>query len=344
MHIKIKDQVLLYLISHQNQIINGANLASELKVSRNAVWKAIKQLIQEGHAIESSQSKGYQLKSLSQTINPLLIQHEVRKPWKNLHIHYENGVTSTNDLAKEWLITHPGQKGLFISNHQTQGRGRHGKAFYSKLDEGLYFSIVLPIPALLQAEFTQVTLITAVALIDILQDDLSEELKIKWVNDIFYQQRKVAGILSEANVDIESQTISNVIIGIGLNLAGDITEMDQETQQIAGTLFGHKIPKNFSKNSLIANVINQIQHYLDELPQNNYLSIYRQHLLGLNQKIFYSSNQKEEMGIMKGINDQGQLIVQQNNQNIVHLNSGNIRIGSQQFVSKKETKHKSNIN
>ena len=344
MNIKIKDQVLLYLINHPNQIINGANLASELEVSRNAIWKAIKQLIQEGHVIESSQSKGYQLKRLSQAINPFMIQHEVTKPWKNLHIHYENEVTSTNDRAKEWLINHPGQKALFISKHQTQGRGRHGKSFYSKLDEGLYFSIVLPIPESFRTEFTQLTLITAVALIDVLQDHLSEELKIKWINDIFYKQRKVAGILSEANVDIESQTISNVIIGIGLNLAGDLTEMNQETQQIAGTLFEHKIPKNFSKNTFIANIINRIQYYLDKFPQTNYLIIYRQHLLGLNQRIFYTLNQKEKTGIIKGIDEQGQLIVQQDNQTLVHLNSGNIHIGSHQFAQKQKNEHRSKIN
>lgn len=135
----VQNNVLDILLHHTDMPISGQVLADKLNVSRNAVWKAIEQLRQQGYHIESHRTSGYQLKEVSKQIDASQITTQQASVWDNLHIEIFDEVTSTNNLAKEFAIKTPGKNALFVSEKQSQGRGRHGRSFVSNLEAGLYF-------------------------------------------------------------------------------------------------------------------------------------------------------------------------------------------------------------
>jgi BirA family biotin operon repressor/biotin-[acetyl-CoA-carboxylase] ligase len=98
---------------------------------------------------------------------------------------------------------------------QTAGRGRRGRSWYSPPQQGVYVSIILR-PVLPLKEISRITLLTAVAVVDTLDTILQMEALIKWPNDILVNNRKIAGILSEAVTDTDG--IEYIVVGIGVNI------------------------------------------------------------------------------------------------------------------------------
>ncbi len=106
-------------------------------------------------------------------------------------------------------------EGLCVAaRHQTAGRGRHGRVWSSEKDAGLYFSVVLR-PKIENKFLPLITLMTAVAVADILRELYGLQPDIKWVNDIHIGGKKVCGILAET---VETAKGLGVIVGIGINL------------------------------------------------------------------------------------------------------------------------------
>lgn len=328
---KTYDQVLNLFLKQSDTTHNGSSMAEQLGVSRNAIWKAVQQLRQDGFQIESISGKGYFLKEKPKSLNAHQITFENQSSWSDLVVVIEEQVTSTNDLAKKFATEHPNTAALFIAREQTHGRGRYGKSFYSSLNQGLYFSLVVP-PALIQGDPAQLTLIAAVALVTALEMYTNESVQIKWVNDIFYKGKKIAGILSEASFNIESNELSAVIIGVGLNLAGDLNAVERDLEKVMGTFFGDHLPADFSFNDFLTHWLTAFKNNLMLLPQKDYLIQYQSHMLGLGQAILYVEDKIEQEGRIQGIDQNGHLIVEKDGGQIKYLSSGNVQIGSQQFI------------
>jgi BirA family biotin operon repressor/biotin-[acetyl-CoA-carboxylase] ligase len=124
-------------------------------------------------------------------------------------------VTSTNDSASV-LAKAPNSHGVIVvAEHQSQGRGQRGNVWESKKGENLLFSIVLK-PAFLkvQRQFL-ISKLTALAVCDVLRQ-YTNGIAIKWPNDIYINNDKIAGILIENS--FSSLTLDTTIVGIGINL------------------------------------------------------------------------------------------------------------------------------
>ena len=236
-----QDEILAVLLEQDGQPISGQSLADQLGLSRTAVWKAVESLRQQGYQIASLSKKGYLLEKVSHTLDAQQIKRDLDAPFESLHVALYDSVTSTNDLAKQFAIQSPGQAGLFIARKQTQGRGRSGRHFHSDIASGLYLSVVFQPQVTDLEEVPQYTLLAASAMVSALEAASGQKVRIKWVNDLFCRGRKIAGILTEATTDIESRSLSSIIIGIGLNLSGDFSQAEAATQSVAGTLFGQEI-------------------------------------------------------------------------------------------------------
>lgn len=132
-------------------------------------------------------------------------------------------LASTNTEAMEQAQRGAPEGVCVVARAQTQGRGRHGRAWSSPPDAGLYFSLVLR-PRIEINAWSLITLMCAVAVCDALEaiieiyDYDASGIDIKWSNDILIDRRKVCGILAEA---IETATGRAVIVGIGINLRRD---------------------------------------------------------------------------------------------------------------------------
>ena len=144
---KLKEQVLLILMSSKGKFVSGEEISKQLYVSRNAVWKAINSLRADGFIIDAAQNKGYLL-SGGETddfthYGILRIRQLLKKSAADADITIKDTVTSTNTLLRISAENGTPSKTVLIANEQTEGRGRHGKSFYSPADTGIYMSVLL---------------------------------------------------------------------------------------------------------------------------------------------------------------------------------------------------------
>lgn len=125
-------------------------------------------------------------------------------------------IDSTNDEAKRRAQADQENTVLYVTDCQTAGRGRRGHDFYSPKGSGLYFTLALPLSAE-PADIQVITCAAAVAVCEAIGALSDQRPLIKWVNDIYIDGKKVAGILTELVTDADNRPLS-VIVGIGLNL------------------------------------------------------------------------------------------------------------------------------
>ena len=146
-----------------------------------------------------------------------------------------DSVTSTNDYAKE-LLHEQALPCVVLADEQTAGRGRYGKSFHSP-QGGLYMSYVFEGSYALEA-MQQITVVAAALVHRVLQANSAEKLSIKWVNDIYRGNAKIAGILTERVDDPRHIGRYYIIIGVGINIFP--SELPDELRDIVGWLYDAK--------------------------------------------------------------------------------------------------------
>ena len=231
-------------------------------------------------------------------------------------------VSSTNLLAKEHGAKFVGEA-LFIAEAQTNGRGRLGRTFYSPENSGIYMSLLLR-PSINFEDYTLITTAAAVSVAKAIDCYLDTPTKIKWVNDVFLNGKKVCGILTEGAFKKDS---SFAVLGIGINLFEPKSGFPEEISQIAGGIFGGECTENI-KAEIIAKVINNFYEYYSVLPRKVFLEEYRTKDMLNGKQICYIKNDVPCCGTAMGITDNLELIVIDNLDNTHHLSSGEVTIGS----------------
>lgn len=220
-------QALLQALSAAGgEYISGQQLAGQLGVSRAAVHKAAAALTAQGYALEAVSRRGYRLLGgdpfCAEAVGPYPAPVQV----------YDT-LESSNRTAKLLALDGAPHGTLVLTAHQSAGRGRLGRVFESPSGKGVYLSVLLR-PA---ASAQTATIGAAVAVCRAVQELCGLELGIKWVNDLYYQGKKVCGILTEAGTDLESGRLEWLVVGIGLNLTSRPEDWPEELRPIAGSLY-----------------------------------------------------------------------------------------------------------
>ena len=209
--------------------ISGQQLAGQLGVSRAAVHKAAAALTAQGYALEAVSRRGYRLLGgdpfCAEAVGPYPAPVQV----------YDT-LESSNRTAKLLALDGAPHGTLVLTAHQSAGRGRLGRVFESPSGKGVYLSVLLR-PAVPAASAQTATIGAAVAVCRAVQELCGLELGIKWVNDLYYQGKKVCGILTEAGTDLESGRLEWLVVGIGLNLTATAADWPPELAEKAGSLY-----------------------------------------------------------------------------------------------------------
>ena len=327
---KTKEAVLLYLQEHTGEPISGEIMALALNKSRTSIWKAIQSLKKEGYSIESSTNKGYTLSQNNdvlseQQITQELIQQHHPIDWV---IQTMESTTSTNDLAKLYANQNSTTPAIFISEEQTAGRGRLGRKFVSPAKSGLYISLCL-FPTVALEDLSLITCATAVACIETIEQLTGKSLDIKWVNDLFYREKKVGGILTEVISDFESQQVQALIVGIGINLIDSPQSFPKELHSIVGSVFSSKEEYNessFNRNHFIAQFLEKWTFYYQNLSQRNFITSYKEHsnVIGKSIKVIEGNHVYHAMA--KDIDENGHLIIEKEGNTLHSLSYGEVSI------------------
>lgn len=271
-----KTELLALLGQQEGRYASGQELANALGVSRNAVWKAVKSLQEQGYPIESLPSTGYRLKQKADILTKEAIQDSLCLPMK---LHLLDKVDSTNNYAKTLQDLSLPQ--LIVSEEQTAGRGRLGRNFYSPAGKGIYMTLAFR-PQLGLDQAMLVTTMTAVAVCRAFEATTGLHPKIKWVNDIYLNEKKVCGILTEAETNFETGEIQKMIVGIGINCFED-GAMPEEIRDVA--TFIDQPQKPFERSALIAAIANEFFAMLADFDRIRIIRDYRARSFILGEQI-----------------------------------------------------------
>jgi BirA family biotin operon repressor/biotin-[acetyl-CoA-carboxylase] ligase len=217
-------------------------------------------------------------------------------------------ISSTNDVLAG-RIGQSSQIQLLAADRQTAGHGKFDREFYSPSD-GAYFSLGWPL-ALLPEGWTpqRLTLTAAVAAREVCEEFSGRDLTVKWVNDLYIQDRKLAGILAETALDDKNQ-LAGVVVGIGINLAAP-AKWPRELKQRAGALFAEPVSKQV-RFQLIDDLCSR---YLDLLskPWPEIIAAYREKQYLAGREIVVDDGHKKTAGLFAGIDEEGRLVLQTEN-------------------------------
>lgn len=270
-----REAVLSLLKNQPNEHLSGQAMSRTLGVSRAAIWKAIEGLRQQGYEIASSPNRGYRL-----TASPDQVREgELTGPLSGCVIGSTllclETVDSTNTEAKRRALDGAPHGLVILSEEQTGGRGRLGRAFQSPHGKGLYLTALLR-PPLQPQEVVDFTAWVAVAVCDGIEACCGLRPNIKWTNDLVLDGKKLCGILTEMGLEGETRSLQYLIAGIGINCGHTPADFEEAVRPVATSLIqslGHPV----RRSELAACVIRALDEMYRHFPQKKqtYLARYR---------------------------------------------------------------------
>lgn len=279
-------------LKDKTDFTSGEEMANHFNLSRTAVWKAIKNLEDRGIHVISLKHKGYKLDQGDLILADTLAQ--------SLHmpVYYNKKCQSTQIDAKNGIEENHIAPALYVASSQSQGKGRFDRKFYSPVQGGIYMSLRLK-PNVSAEHLKPYTMMVASCIVKAISRLTGIKTKIKWVNDIYLENRKIAGILTEAITSIETGLITDVIIGVGINF--HISNFPDELHDIATSLFLEH--PTITRHELIT----EIWKLFFTIPEKELIKVYRDTSLVLNKKVTFVENNQIYSGLVTDINKKGYL-------------------------------------
>ncbi len=299
---------ILSCLKKRNGFISGEQLSNELGVSRTAVWKVINQLREEGYEIESVTRKGYRLTCDADRITAEEIGLYNKSVWAGREVEYFEVTDSTNVRIHEFA--RQGRKNglLAVCEEQTLGRGRRGRTWISPPGTGIWMSLLLR-PRIEPQKASMVTIVTALALARAIDEMTDLHPQIKWPNDVIVGGRKVSGILTEMSADMDE--VHYIVVGIGINANTEV--FDPAIEEMATSLYlagGKKI----ERARLIAAFCEQFERLYEAFLISGDLwkikKEYESYLVNIGREVKIIKNREEKIRTALGINEVGELIVE----------------------------------
>ena len=227
-------QILSALRAIGASSVSGAELAQRLGISRAAIWARVEELRKLGYDIEASPHLGYRLLGSPDALHAddlLSRMADTKVVGRDIRVFQET--TSTNDVIEKLARDGVKEGVVVFAESQTKGRGRLRRAWVSPARKGLWFSVLLR-PELRPQEATQLTVASATALVRAIQAETALRPEIKWPNDILFRGKKVAGILTELNAELDR--VKYIIVGIGVDVNLNVADFPLELRNTATSL------------------------------------------------------------------------------------------------------------
>ncbi len=299
------------ILSQESTYISGEKLAQTLQISRTSIWKAIKQLEAHGLVIHSVKNLGYRIEK-----GDLLLPYQLADELPFFVSYNEKSLSTQTDARHGIELGHPANS-LYLAPSQSAAKGRFARDFFAPSHGGIYMSLHLA-P---HAHFDQVppyTLLVGASIIKAIHNLTGKTAQIKWVNDIYWQNKKIAGILTEAISSVETGLVTDVIIGVAINF--HIEDFPDYLREKAGSLFTEQ--PSITRNQLIT----EIWSVFLNTPKEDLLSTYRNHSLVLGKEVSFTQERTRYQGKALEIDTQGRLLVHLKDGKQIWLNSGEISL------------------
>lgn len=252
------DALLALLAENPTNVISGASIAKEIGVKRQTVWRWIETLRESGVNVKGHPRSGYHIERVPDVLAPQLLLPHLRGTSLAKRILHFFQTESTNDVAMRLGETGEPQGTVVIAERQTAGRGRAGHSWISEKSVGIYTTILLR-PAISPMQSPTITLAAGLAAYDAIAEETGLQLDIRWPNDVMLNGKKVCGILTEMQAELDR--IHFAAVGIGINV--NQSKMPTELTGIATSL-RVETERTHSRLELLARLLRHLDHYYNE--------------------------------------------------------------------------------
>ncbi len=242
---------IIEFLKNNSEYVSGEQLSCSLCISRQALWKHIQVLKDSGYDILAVPHLGYKLVSCPDRLFASEIIFGLNTECLGRLVYYFDSVSSTMDAAMQLGMQAAEEGAIIIAETQNQGRGRLGREWVSPKYKGIYASLILR-PEMPLNSSPVLTLLTAVSICSAIQITTSLYPKIKWPNDIFLSDKKLAGILTELNAEMDR--IQFVVVGIGINVNNDKKSLPE-----GATSLKEEKKEYVSRVSLLQEILRRIE-------------------------------------------------------------------------------------
>ena len=303
----MKSEILIMLRNTEGYV-SGQEMCNKLGVSRTAIWKAINQLKEDGYRIEAVPNKGYSLTLVPDVVSKEEIISRLNTKWIGKTIECFSEIDSTNDEAKRKAQLDYSNGAVFLAEKQTLGRGRRGRSWETLGGDTIALSILLR-PNFLPNTAPMLTLVMALSVARAIEEVAGLGPQIKWPNDLVLSSKKICGILTEMNAEIDY--IHYIVIGVGVNV--NVGAFSDEISDKATSLFleGNQ---TINRAQLVASILQWFELYYEKFCETNDLSQlqeeYNKVLINREKNVRILEPNSTWDGIAKGIDSQGELLVE----------------------------------
>ena len=318
----MKNKILSILLS-SNDFVSGQSLANQLGVSRQAVWKGVNALKEDGYEISSTPNRGYKLVSSPDFLNVEAIKTHLNTELIGREIIVLDSVGSTNDYLKE-LGNNGCREGVVVTTReQTQGKGRLGRTWLSKRDENIAFSILLR-PKVSPGGIVTVTHLAGLAMCKALRETTGLDCKIKWPNDIVVGSKKLVGILTEMTAEFDA--VEYIVIGIGINIDQVVFPEEIEYKSTSILL---ETGRHYDKNRLFAKFLDRLEGELlrnDLRMSQTALNEYKDLCATIGKSVTFTRGSRKINGMAVGVSENGELKVMLSDGSICNVYFGEVTV------------------
>ena len=284
---------ILNLLKTEAEVVSGEMLSARLGISRVSVWKHIKKLQEVGYNIEAT-PKGYLFISAPDALYPWEFGE------KKHNIHYFDEVDSTMDIARELARKQCPHFTVVIAGRQKKGRGRMKRSWLSS-EGGLYFTIVVR-PKIPPALSSRVNFAASMILAQTLRKMFNINAMVKWPNDVLVDGKKISGILSEMEAEIDR--VSFISIGLGINVNNDPTPYEPMATSLKKIL-GKEVPRM----KVLKAFLDHFEDAVNDAEFDNVVSEWKRYTETLNRHVRIVTAHEVSEGLAVDVDDNGALIL-----------------------------------
>lgn len=264
-----RSKLIELLSSKPDQYVSGQMLSEQLHISRPAVWKHMKELGKDGYEIEAAPRKGYRIVSFPDKISTNTLQWGLETNWLGQKVIHKPSVPSTQIIAHQQAQEDARHGTVIVADEQTKGRGRLNRAWHSQKGDGIWMSIILR-PTFEPHKSPQITLLAATVLAEVFKKHCKVKPQIKWPNDILINGKKLAGILTE--LQAEQDQITYIVLGMGINVNHDQDIFPQDIQNQA-TSIKQETGESWDIGSLIQDILQTFEKRYEEFIEEGFSKI-----------------------------------------------------------------------
>ena len=314
---------VLEVLENAGGPVSGEYISNELSISRSAVWKHVKELQAIGYDISASQTEGYRLTKKSNRLLPYEVHKNLRTAIFGKKMRYFESTPSTIAVAKEMCGSEDPAKlhgMVIIAEEQTGGVGRMGRVWVSP-SGGIWITIILK-PQIPVDHVFMVTMAGAVAVARAIRKEFDLGALIKWPNDIYIGDKKVAGLLLELSA--EADNIHYCILGIGVDANISPHEL---TSSVTGsvTSISAEVGYDVDRASLLARLLKEFESRYNLIESQEYDTVIREWKslsCTIDQRVRISTVKSTFEGVAIDIDEFGALIIRKDDGRVERVIAG----------------------